>query len=48
VGDGPSVELSYTKGKPGISHGRLVKIEKSGWYLDTDQYDENWKRYGKD
>ncbi len=48
VGDGPSVELSYTKGKPGISHGRLVKIEKSGWYLDTDQYDGNWKRYGKD
>ena len=48
VGDGPSVELSFTKGKPGISHGRLVKIEKSGWYLDTDQYDENWKRYGKD
>ena len=45
VGNGPSVELSYTKGKPGISQGRLVKIEKSGWYLDTDQYDENWKRY---
>jgi len=48
VGDGPSVELSFTKGKPGISRGRLVKIEKSGWYLDTDQYDENWKHYGKD
>ncbi len=48
VGNGPSVELSFTKGKPGISHGRLVKIEKSGWYLDTDQYDENWKRYQKE
>lgn len=48
VGDGPSVELSFTEGKPGISRGRLVKIEKTGWYLDTDQYDENWKRYQKD
>jgi hypothetical protein len=48
VGNGPSVELSFTKGKPGITRGRLVKIEKTGWYLDTDQYDENWKRYQKD
>lgn len=48
AGNGPSVELSFTKGNPGISRGRLVKIEKTGWYLDTDQYDESWKRYQED
>jgi hypothetical protein len=37
VGDGPSIDLTFTKGKPPISNGLTVKIEKSGWYLSSNE-----------
>lgn len=36
VGNGHSITLTFTKGKPGIADGAHVKIEKSGWYLSSD------------
>lgn len=37
VGDGPRIDLTFTKGRPPISNGLTVKIEKSGWYLSSDE-----------
>jgi len=37
VGNGPSIELSFTKGQPPVASGGSVKIEKSGWYLSFNE-----------
>ena len=37
VGNGPSVELYFAKKDPGFAQRGIVKIEKTGWYLESQK-----------